>query len=1223
MRQLVSANRSGSMMGVTPLCGVLAAIVRDLGGRLPRRTLPAFALSVAALLALSAGVARAAAPGLVANGQFQVDGAVGVAVDNSCLSHVPPLTGSACTAFDQSSGDVYVAGNFYSPAEGGFELGHVNKFGPSGNLLSPPSPFGEEVTYSGAAVNPATGDVYALESKSSEIDTFDPATGILISSFSVPPSDNFEDEVPLTTVGIATDSVGDVYVPVAPKNEVLEYSPTGTLLETFTGGSGPLKGPTAVAVDPHGNLWVADTGNERIEELSPADAPIGEIYTAGLVQSVAVDTHGHVFATVKNSADFCGSIEPPCSHLVEYGSAGAQLFDFGAGDFGAGEGGGKAETTRRPPNMVAVNDSTGGVYVTDAQLQAGGHGRVFIFTPPTPPKLESELAVGVTTSEAKLGALVNPGGIGASYRFEYGTTTAYGSTAPFPEGNAGAGFNSRTVWAGLSGLQPGTAYHYRVVVTTELGEAHGEDRTFTTESAAQATCPNEQLRTGLSAALPDCRAYELVTPPNKFSAQAVKDACGNSPGECSIEKTLLGTLAAPDGNRLMFTTEDVFPGSQSGSEDYLATRGPAGWSVENEIPPQNYEVREGCTSGHDLHSEDLSKAIFSLPSGGICGLEPELISGEPRGTENIYLRDSTTGAYQLINLTPAGVTPANASLAGESSDFSHVVFTEEAQLTPGAPAGAEDLYEWSAGDVRLVTILPNTESPVAGSFVAISADGSRVFFKAGGELYARVDGVETVQLDASQAAGPGGGGEFLAASQDGSQVLFTDDASAALTADTVPGSGTNLYLYDSAAPSGQRLADLTPVGNAGTPALGGLSKDGSEVFFTDDASAALTADTVPGSATNLYLYDAGAPAGQRLTDLTPAGHAEVQGVDSVSEDGSSLYFKAAGVLTGSQANQYGETAHSGQPNLYLWHAGATTFIANGAEGGAGSFGRIKVSSNGAFFAFESTLRLTAYDNTDQNTGEPDNEIYLYDAAAGSLVCPSCNPSGEPPTAGGPSFGLEKGLGVGAFEGGEHPARNLTESGRLFFDTAEALLPADTNGSGACPEPNGNPSCTDVYEFEPAGVGTCAELAGCLFLISTGTSTRETDFVDASANGNDVFIREYQKLVPRDTQEGAPTIYDVRVDGGFPEPPPPPPCVTADACRSAPAPQPSIFGAPASQTFAGVGNLAPLPPTIKTAVKPEKCKKGFVKKKGKCVKRKKKKGKKSTAKKAGNDGRVKS
>ena len=162
---------------------------------------------------------------------------------------------------------------------------------------------------------------------------------------------------------------------------------------------------------------------------------------------------------------------------------------------------------------------------------------------------------------------------------------------------------------------------------------------------------------------------------------------------------------------------------------------------------------------------------------------------------------------------------------------------------------------------------------------------------------------------------------------------------------------------------------------------------------------------------------------------------------------------------------------------------------------------------------------------------------------------------------------------------------------MFFDSSEGLLPSDTNGVGGCSLASGVPACTDVYEFEPPNAGTCTDPVGCLSLISTGTGSLETFFIDASPSGNDVFIREFQKLVPRDTQEGAPSLYDVRVDGGFPEPPPPPLCTTADACRTAPASLPGIFGAPASQTFSVAGNLAPPPPAGKTVVKSKKCRKG--------------------------------
>src|SRR6185312_7033803 len=126
------------------------------------------------------------------------------------------------------------------------------------------------------------------------------------------------------------------YVPVVPENEVREYSPSGTLLKTFTGsGAGALKEPTAVAVDSSGDLWVADGGNHRIEKLSPAGALLEEIESEG-AQTLALDGRGDVLAILKNDEDFCGAIEPPCSHLVEYSSTGARLADVGAGSFEVG-----------------------------------------------------------------------------------------------------------------------------------------------------------------------------------------------------------------------------------------------------------------------------------------------------------------------------------------------------------------------------------------------------------------------------------------------------------------------------------------------------------------------------------------------------------------------------------------------------------------------------------------------------------------------------------------------------------------------------------------------------------------------------------------------------------------------------------------------------------------------------------------------------------------------
>ena len=156
-----------------------------------------------------------------------------------------------------------------------------------------------------------------------------------------------------------------------------------------------------------------------------------------------------------------------------------------------------------------------------------------------------------------------------------------------------------------------------------------------------------------------------------------------------------------------------------------------------------------------------------------------------------------------------------------------------------------------------------------GSLVrVISADGSRIFFTVEGDLYVRENGESTVQVDAPEqgAPGPGGGGVWATAAGDGSEVFFFDEASAGLTADTQPGSGTNLYGYD----------------------------------------------TLTGT----------------LTDLTPVAQAEALGVvDEASGDGSYLYFVARGVLT-SEKNSLGEEALPGAEaeNVYVAHDGAISFI---------------------------------------------------------------------------------------------------------------------------------------------------------------------------------------------------------------------------------------------------------------------------------------------------------
>ena len=1057
--------------------------------------------ALATLVALAtAGIAQAESPPkLISYGSFSPGFAAGVAVE-------------------QSSGDIFVA-DLDNEQET-----PIAKFDAAGKPILPPPSFGTNYE-AGVAVNPTNGDLYVFNIFGT-IQTFDASTGALIGApFTVPVSGGLIERIHQ----IATDSLGDVYLPSPSENAVLEYSSTGTLLNTFTGGSGQgaLSAPSGVAVDSSGDVWVADTGNNRIEELSPADLPLGEIKDAHGVASVALDGRGDVFAIVNNTDDFCGSLTPPCAHLVEYSAAGAQLADVGAGSFGSG-----------PADLLAVNEASGRVYVTDPY-----GGKVWMFGPPALPVIGRELTVEVGTSEAKLGALVNPGGLQTTYRFEYGTSTAYGQSAPLPEGSVGEGIASHAVWAAASGLAPGTTYHYRVVATNELALAGvaGPDQTFTTETAEQAACPNQALRDGFSEKLSDCRAYELVTPPNKGSV--VFDSGVNAHD---------GEGVAADGDALGLFTGESFPGAPSGGLHYVATRGPAGWSLEDIVPLESYSGAL-CTEHNsfvEAYSDQTSKDLISfnedtsaIESGNnnkeSCNTEGlQVVPGEPVGYQNILLRDNSTGAYRLVNAPPPGVTPANTYFKGASADLSHVVFSERAALTPEAPSlevgGSEDLYEWDEGALRLLTVLPGGAT-APGSLAAvqtgshaISEDGSTILFTSGGDLYARLDGERTVKVDESRGgSGASGGGSLDGVSADGSRVLFLDESQ--LTEHSTAASGEP-DLYEC---------------------------------------------VLPEHATHCELSD--------LTVAKAGEHADVVQVSPfAAHDGSHVYFVAKGVLAtntreyiDSEGHTVREGAAPGQRNLYLWDGETMTFIATLSEedGGVGV-----LSPDGTWFAFDSVRSLTGYDNTPPEGG-PVHEVFLYDAAANTLSCVSCNPTGEAPIIGG-------GAELASVE-----RRPLADGGRLFFETFEALAPSDTNGQ------------LDVYEYENGG----------LSLISSGTSESESLFLGASESGGDVFINTSQQLVAQDTQPGMQAVYDARVGGGLAAPSTPVPCTTADSCRSPVLPLPSVYGAPPSATFSGVGNLAP-PVEAKPKVKPKsksvKCRKGFVKKKGGCVKRPRKKAGKS-------------
>lgn len=202
-----------------------------------------------------------------------------------------------------------------------------------------------------------------------------------------------------------------------------------------------------------------------------------------------------------------------------------------------------------------------------------------------------------------------------------------------------------------------------------------------------------------------------------------------------------------------------------------------------------------------------------------------------------------------------------------------------------------------------------------------------------------------------------------------------------------------------------------------------------------------------------------------------------------------------------------------------------------------------------------------------------------------MICASCNPSGGRPSGAALGSSLWTAAWIPGYQHQLYGRRPLSEDGsRLFFNSLDALAVQDVNG------------VQDVYQWEAMGTGDCAtsnptysaQSQGCIGLISSGQSPRESEFVDASASGDDVFIRTESSLSPRDP--GLVDIYDARVGGGEAQPLTPPAC-EGDACQNVP-PAPG-FASPASSSYSGPGNL--------TQRKP-RCAKGKVRRRGRCVKR---------------------
>ncbi len=1089
-----------------------------------------------------------------------------VAVNNSCKDQ--KLTGTACEKADPSNGDVYV-----------LDYGHrvVDKYTATGGYVGQINAgtlgVEEHVILKGVAVE-SDGDllvstepvVEALRTTEEGVFRLSDGVDNVVLPRSGVPAVGFTGTAQwgfaLPGLGVAG---GRVFVPQGPAEKyVAVWGLDGKLL---AGGD-----VNEVVVPPlyeeHAAEFIGGLGGESCT---------GDVYVdTGFVIDRFVGSHVE------------GSGGPVESLPVPVGAVPGEHVGFGVA-----------------PDCVSL-----GLFAVDS---VAGVVDVYERTPPQSP----EIVVGggsaseVSDDGAKLSMEVNPrsepGEHETVYTFEYGPCPGEGSCVGVEYGHSvGGGVPAQYGRVGVSvtlrGLSAGTRYHYRLRAHNAQEhekEVFGEDGVFVTQSS-------------FVGGLLDGRGWELVSPADKQGAE--------------IEPVLeTGVIqAAADGGGIAYVASaptETDPAGNTNKTQVLSRRTEDGWSSRDIGLPNAQATGPSVGQGQEYRafSSDLEYGL-AWPLGVVMpGLAPgarevspllvglsgssstyqALLSGCPEEgepcesvvREHADVQPGIEVAQERL-CPPTGTQPfCAAEPQGANQSLSAVVIRSKSPLVAKAPR--EALYEWDGGHVYPVSVSPTgtiigteTRQPVLGTRVgtqakesssrgAVSADGSRVVWSeeevAGGHLFLWDRELErSIQVDVAQAGASGSGRvepAFQYMTPDGSRVFFTDTQR--LTADAGAES-TKPDLYEC------------------------------EVVVEEVSAKCVVKDLTP-------------PVGGAGGEVANVVGQAIGG----SETGGIVYFVANGELTKepSASGEHPVTGDCGAKstagatcNLYAWSEGAAEpvliAVISGEDVGDWGGGAKQLTSltaraagSGEWLVFMSNRSLTGYDNRDIQSGALDEEVYEYHYGQG-VVCVSCNPTGERPH--GYEYeklneGLAAGVTVwphGAWLSGFVPgwtpfsldlssyqSRYLEDSGRVFFDSTDGLVPHDTNRT------------VNVYEFEPPGVGSCTTASpgyvpredGCLGLVSSGESGEESGFLDASENGNDVFFITKAQLSKRDTDTSL-DIYDARVGGEEPEESKPVEC-QGDACQSPVTPPEALT--PSSLTSNGVGNLLSPPapgPAPKAVVK---------------------------------------
>jgi hypothetical protein len=760
---------------------------------------------------------------------------------------------------------------------------------------------------------------------------------------------------------------------------------------------------------------------------------------------------------------------------------------------------------------------------------------------------------------------------------------------------------------------------------------------------AEEGCPNEAFRTGPSANLPDCRAYELVTPPY-------------------TEGATTGSILAvsPDGSRAIVQSVGNFGDAEAAPSNegstYELTRTEMGWSEAGiDLAQAQFPFDRFLGA-----SEDLNETLWEARA-----------SSQPREARDLYIRDADGALRDLGPTTnPEGTKNGLPGLGyeigglahqtihrGAARDLSHVLFAipsgesvaNEAlvpQLWPGdrtvpAPGNHDgSLYEYTAAGAE------SAEPKLVGVENAGPLDGSP-HINEGAKLVSEC-GTHLGSIEAgSDVEGVPGTGEN-AVSESGATVFFTAMAATMGTGnehcnESNEGTGPPVNELDARIGGEKTLKISSPShplaqGNgsgpeecdatceAAAPEAGvfqGASRDGSKAFFL--TKQPLLNGDEGGTGTGQDLYEAeieGEAAGAKLARIVQVSHdpnagqaAEVEGVTRVSEDGSHVYFVARGELAGNSNGQAApfSTAHAGAENLYVYEPDPanpghykTVFVAMlcSEAGLSGSVpdsecnssdeqmwnvdgeAHAQATPDGRFLVFSTATDLTAPEDTSTV-----NQVFRYDAETGALVRVSVGQRGSyecPATkAIEAGFNCDGNTDVfNTFTTSPTPGRPvyISEDGSyVVFQSADGLTPGALNGQVE--------SYTEEVEGETRERSYFANNVyeyhdGEVSLISDGLDTSDT--ISGRSTASSVQLEGitpsgadvFFTTADRLVGQDTDTQQDI-YDARIDGGFPAPPILTPcqEEACQGVPGAAPLLGTPASTTFSGAGNLAPPPATV--------------------------------------------